>query len=254
MLLVYLRIIALLAFTFFCFILVLLFYPFLPQRQWVHFVKMWANGILLFVGAKVITETHSGTYREKNAMVIANHISWLDIPILYTQHSVGFVGRNELKKWPVLNLLIKSGSTIFIDRNRKRDLVHINLQVSEKLKTGATVGLFPEGKTGDGRQLLPFKPALLEAAFIADATIIPLVIQYYTKNGEPTNAPTYAGDITLWQSLRSILMLNGIKIKITALPRNKARDFKNREELSAHLYTQINTQFQEYLNRRHDIL
>lgn len=242
-----LRLSGLLLFILVCFFLVIIFYPVLPKRYWIYFVRMWANGVLLFMGVKVQIDGDVTPYVEKNALVVANHISWLDIPILYTQHSVGFIGRNEMKKWPVLSLLIKSGSTIFIDRTRKRDLIHINNVVSQKLREGATVGLFPEGKTSDGKGILPFKPSLFEATIMAKSTIIPLVIQYYTKDGKPTNAVTYADEITLWESVKNSLGLNGIIAKVIPLPRIYAANFKNRDEISDYLYKEISDRYNLYL-------
>ena len=242
------RLAGLLLFILVCFFLVIIFYPILPKRYWIYFVKMWAYGILLFMGVKVQVEGDIMPYIEKNALVVANHISWLDIPILYTQHSVGFIGRNEMKKWPILSLLIKSGSTIFIDRTRKRDLIHINNVVSQKLAEGATIGLFPEGKTSDGKSILPFKPSLFEATIMAKSTIIPLVIQYYTKDGKPSNAMTYADKITLWESVKNSLGLNGIIAKVIPLSRINAADFKNRDEISEYLYKEISGRYNLYLD------
>ncbi len=248
MFIMYLRISGLVLFTIFCLFLVILFYPIMPKHYWVYFVKMWAHGTLKLVGVKI--QANNNNYIEHNAMVVANHISWLDIPILYTQYSVGFVARKELQKWPILGWLIKSGSTIFIDRSRKRDLIHINKTISKQLICGANIGVFPEGRTSSGLEVLPFKSSIFEAALIADSTIIPMVIQYYTKDGIPTNATTYEGKITLWQSLKNSLQLNGIIVKIIHLPREKAHDFKDRENLSNYLYNQINNQFQIYLQSR----
>lgn len=240
----YTRLVALIFFTIFCIVLVIIFYPILAKKYWINFVKMWANGVVAIIGIKIQIIGKKTDYVEKNSMVIANHISWLDIPILYTQHSVGFIGRAEMKKWPIISLLIKSGGTIFINRERKRDLIHVNKIVSKQLINGATVGLFPEGKTSSGIHLQPFKAPLFEAPITAKSTIIPLVIKYYTKRGKPTTATTYEGDITLWQSLKSSLKLNGILVKITPLPRINAADFENREVLAEFLYNQINHYFE----------
>lgn len=236
------RLFLLLIFHLICFFLVIIFYPILPKKYWTYFVKMWAHGTVRIVGIKIEVVGTKAAYNQTNTMVIANHISWLDIPILYTQYSVGFIGRIEMKKWPLLSLLIKSGGTIFINRKQKRDLIKVNSIVSQQLAAGATVGLFPEGQTGNGLSLQPFKSSLLEAPILAKSTIIPLVIKYYTKEGYLTTATTYEGDITLWQSLRSSLLLNGILVKITLLPLVEAAKFDNRESLAASLYQQINSQ------------
>ncbi|MCC2625522.1 MAG: hypothetical protein K0R14_1395 [Burkholderiales bacterium] len=244
MLMVIARIIALALFTLFCCLLVILFYPILPHRIWIRFIKFWANGTLLIVGIRITVEGVPTEYVDKNSMVVANHISWLDIPILYTKHSVGFISRKEVKNWPIIGLLIKSGNAIFIDRQRKRDLVQIVRVVRERLQSGGMVGLFPEGKTGLGFEVMPFKSALFESVMQANATVLPLVIQYYTKDGRPTSATSYADEINFWQCLISSLKLNGMLVKITALPRVNAYQFANRKELSRYLHKKISTQFQ----------
>jgi 1-acyl-sn-glycerol-3-phosphate acyltransferase len=246
MLIVISRIIALSIFTLFCCILVILFYPILPSRQWIHFIKFWANGTLFLVGIRIAVEGVPTDYVEENAMVVANHISWLDIPILYTRHSVGFISRREIKNWPILGLLIKSGNAIFIDRKHKRDLIQIVQVVRERLQSGGMVGLFPEGKTSLGLQVMPFKSALFESVMLAKSSVIPLVIQYYTKDGRQTCATSYADEINFWQCLTSSLRLNGILVKVTALPRVNSDQFANRKELSRYLQKKISTQFQAY--------
>ena len=235
-----LRLLSLLLFNIFCILLVIVFYYILPNSIWIYFVRMWALGNIKIIGIQIIDDSRQNPYIEKNAMVIANHISWLDIPLLYTKHSLSFIGRSEMKKWPLISLLVKSGGTIFINRERKRDLVHINQVVSTQLLKGATIGLFPEGRTGNGLQLQSFKPSLLESTIIAKSTIIPLVIQYHTLDGNITTKTTYEGDTTLWQSIKSSLLLSGILVKITTLPRVNAGEFSNREELALFLHQQIN--------------
>lgn len=244
MLIIILRLIALAIFTLCWFLLVILFYPILPERYWIHFSKSWANGLLWLMGVKVTFEGKSTNYVEKNAMVVANHISWLDIPILYTQHSIGFISRKEIKNWPIIGLLIRSGNTIFIDRQRKRDLIQTIQIVREKLQAGSMVGLFPEGKTSLGLEVMPFKSALFEAAMLANSTVIPFVIEYYTKDGKPTNLVTYADETNFWQCLIRSLKLNGIRVKVIPLPKVMACEFNNRKELSKYLNQQIHDKFQ----------
>lgn len=235
-----LRLLSLLLFNLFCVFLVIIFYYILPKKIWIYFIKMWAFVTISIIGIKIITDNKNPS-TEKNSMVIANHISWIDIPILFTQYQISFIGRSELRKWPLVNLLIKSAGTIFINRERKLDLIYLNKRLSKELVNGATIGLFPEGKTGNGLILQPFKPGLLESAITAKSTIIPLVIKYYTLDGKITTKVTYEGNITLWQSLKNSLLLNGIIVRITSLPRIDAGDFESRYILSNYLYAQMNT-------------
>ena len=233
------RLISLLLLTIFCVLLVIIFYYIIPKNIWIYFVKTWASATVRIMGIRIASNSKN-SYLEKNSMIIANHISWLDIPILYTQYSLSFIARAEIKKWPLLNLLIKSAGTIFINRERKRDILNINNIVSNELLNGAVIGLFPEGKTGNGLKLQKFNSALFESAIAANSTIIPVVIQYYTLEGKITTKTTYEGNTTLWQSVKNSLLLNGISVKITKLPRLNSHDFKNREDLSEYLHTKIN--------------
>ncbi|MFN7093891.1 MAG: lysophospholipid acyltransferase family protein [Burkholderiales bacterium] len=225
-------------------LMVLLLFPITPRKQWAYVARKWAKIILLCVGVRIeVIGNKDDDYIKANTMVISNHISWLDIPVLYTLHFVNFIGRAEIRKWPLLNLLVKSGGTIFIARDKKRELVKLNQYISEKLINGATIGLFPEGKTGNGDQVLPFKSSLLEAALIAKSSLLPVVIKYYTKTGKQAQEVTYANDINLWQTIRNTLQLNGLHVKLILLEQFNAAQFSKREELSAYLFNQIQSTY-----------
>lgn len=227
-------------------LLILIWYPILPKRRWAYVIKIWAWTMLKIMGIQlIVTVGQEKQYIKSNTMVIANHISWLDMLVLYTQYAVQFVARAEVRKWPVISLLIKSSGAIFINRTRKRDLININQFVSQKLINGAAIGLFPEGKTSSGMSVLPFSASLLKAPILANSTIIPVVIKYYTINGSPTTNITYAGNITFWQSLRNSLLLNGIIVKVAILNPVQAADFQTRNHLAVFLHNQISHQFNQ---------
>ena len=134
--------------------------------------------------------------------------------------------------------------------NSSRD-IHINKTISEALANGKTVGLFPEGKTSDGKTILPFKSSLLEAAIISNSTITLAVIKYYNRDGKFAQEVSYSGNISLFQSVKSCLLLNGIRVKITILPEISAINFKSRETLSNYLFEQVQHEYyKENLNAR----
>ncbi len=235
------RLLALLITIIISLIIVIIFYPITPQQYWMYVIKYWAKIMLFFVGVKIETIGKFPTnYLQKNCMIISNHISWLDIPVLYSLYFVSFVSRAEVKNWPILNLLFKCSGTIFIDRSRKKDILTINKIVSQRLMDNLAIGFFPEGKTSDGKGVLPFKAPLLQAGIIAKSKILPLALKYYSRSTvKPAYEITYAGDITLWQTIKSTLLLNGICVKIIALPQFNAIDFANRREMARELYKEI---------------
>lgn len=215
--------------------------PFLPQKIWAFIIKFCATAMLRSMGisaGEVVDPI--GCYIQSNTIIVANHISWTDILVLYTVRWVSFVARAEIKKWMLLSPLIKSVGTIFIDRSKRSELVNVNKVLSDKLKCGATIGIFPEGKTSDGNQVMPFKPALIEAAISANSMIEPVAIIYYKKDGSLATEVSYAGETTFGQTLFRALLINGIYVKIVILPKIKTSDFESRDEISQYLFTQIN--------------
>ncbi|MFE1598619.1 lysophospholipid acyltransferase family protein [Methylobacterium sp. ID0610] len=126
------------------------------------------------------------------ALVLANHISWLDIPVLGALRPLSFVAKSEVAGWPVIGLMAKLQRTVFIDRARKRHTAVVNTELSRRLAVGEVVVLFAEGTTGDGNRLLPFRTSLVGAARAAltegglDAVRLqPLCIAYTRRHGMP---------------------------------------------------------------------
>ncbi len=118
-------------------------------------------------------------------MLLANHLSWLDIVVLLAEHDVAFVAKREVERWPIVGTLASALQVIFIDRTRKRDLLRCLPMLEQALRAGRQVVLFPEGTTTNGAQLQPFKSALVEAAVRASAPVVPLALRA-TASGDAT--------------------------------------------------------------------
>ncbi|GJD99500.1 lysophospholipid acyltransferase family protein [Methylobacterium isbiliense] len=126
------------------------------------------------------------------ALVLANHISWLDIPVLGSLRPLSFVAKSEIAGWPVIGVMAKLQRTVFIDRARKRHTAVVNTELSRRLSAGEVVVLFAEGTTGDGNRLLPFRTSLVGAARAAltvggleRVRLQPLCIAYTGRHGMP---------------------------------------------------------------------
>lgn len=201
--------------------------------------KVWCYSLLTFAGAKIkISGTKPPKTSLRNTIVVANHISWLDTVVLLHLYSMRFIGKIEMLKWPFLRGIIKAGDTIFIDRKNKRVLPNLNRQVADILRSGATIGLYPEGTSGDGKEISPFKAPLLESALIAHSKILPIVISYHKENNALATEVTFKK--TGWfKSIFSILKLNNLFINVTILPMVTSQDFTTRDELAKHLYSLV---------------
>ena len=170
------------------------------QRDWL--ISYWSWQLLRVLGVRI----HSGCPPAfpEGALLVSNHISWLDIYLIYGARRVHFVSKAEVRKWPVAGWLAHKGGTLFIERGKRADTARINQQMRDLMQHGAWVGVFPEGTTSDGRGVNRFFSSLLQPAVELECPIVPVAIRY-TRNGEYTDAPAYIDGISLWESLQRII-------------------------------------------------
>ena len=171
------------------------------QRQ--VLVQNWSLELLRLLGVELQTTGRVST----SDLVVANHVSWLDIVVMNAANPVRFVSKSDVKTWPLVGKLIVGAGTLFIERASRRDAMRVVHQIASCLSEGKTVAVFPEGTTGDGQQLLPFHANLFQAAIAADAAVWPVGIRYLDgTTGALSMAPAYVGDDTLvgsiWRTLR----------------------------------------------------
>ena len=125
-------------------------------------------------------------------LVLANHVSWLDIPVMSSLLPLSFVAKQEIAGWPIFGVCAKLQRCIFLDRARKAATAIANAEMAARLRAGDVIVLFPEGTTGDGNRLLPFRSSLVGAARAAlagsevgEIRLQPLAISYTRRNGLP---------------------------------------------------------------------
>lgn len=125
------------------------------------------------------------------ALLVANHISWLDILAIGGRSEVCFVAKADIANWPIVGWLAKVGGVIFVDRTRRSDTRAQADVVTQALKDGKAVVLFPEGGTGNGITIEPFRPALFAAAVEAGCRVQPTAVDYGSRRASlawPTGA------------------------------------------------------------------
>lgn len=125
-------------------------------------------------------------------LVLSNHVSWLDIPVIGSRRPLSFIAKSEIEGWPVIGLFAKLQRSVFIDRGRKKATAEVNQTVAHRLVRGEAIVLFAEGTTGDGTRLLPFRSSLVGAARAALTEpglerihLQPLAVSYMRRNGLP---------------------------------------------------------------------
>lgn len=152
-----------------------LVFPWLRQRQRGSITQAWSAMMLRTVGIRLRI---TGTRPTGAALVVANHVSWADPFLLIACYPVHFVAKAEIRRWPVFGWLAAQAGTIFIKRERQRDLADVAQAFVSHLTDGSAVGMFPESTTSDGAQLLPFKPALFQVAVSAASDCYPVALSY----------------------------------------------------------------------------
>jgi len=152
----------------------------------------------------------------RGALVVANHVSWLDIMVLAALHPTHFVSKSEVGDWPLVGAMARRMGTLFIERGKRHAVHSMIRQVAATLRTGESCTVFPEGTTGDGRVLLPFHANIIEAAVEAGAAVQPIALRYL-RHGQPTDVTAYCGDTTMGQSAHAVLGTRGIEVELIAL-------------------------------------
>lgn len=159
-----------------------------------------------------------GRLPRHRALVVANHVSWLDVLVLLAHLPVRLVAKEQVRRWPFIGWLAASAGTVFIDRSRPRSLPGTVGQVATALREGDVVAVFPEGTTwcgvADGR----FRPAMFQAAIDAAVPVMPASIRYHSADQRTTTAAAFVGDDTLAASLLRVAGVRGLRVCVWVHP------------------------------------
>ncbi len=185
--------------------LLAIFYPHLNQTRQRRILRAWSRQLLDILNIGIRTEGARLVHGEIGCLIVANHISWLDVFVLNAIYPSRFIAKAEVRNWPLIGWLCKRSDTIFIEHAMRQDAASVNLRVSALLKQGVCVRLFPEGATTDGKQVWHFRSALIQSAIDAGARLCPIALCYLDEEGELNAAAAFIGDTTLTQSIWQIL-------------------------------------------------
>jgi len=182
--------------------MVLVIYPLTPSRTHRTQRQRWSRALLGLLGVEL---RPTGTAIEPGCLLVANHISWLDIFVLNALVPSAFVSKAEVRDWPLFGWLASRNDTVFLRRGSRGHAKIINGEIGALLDAGRNVALFPEGTTTDGSHVLHFHAALLQPAIESGHAVQPVAISYHAPGGEFSLAPAYHGDVSLGQSLAAII-------------------------------------------------
>ena len=217
-------------------------FPALDRAARLARVQRWAAGMLERVG---VTLDARGTPAEGGVLLVANHVSWLDIVAIHAAcPRARFVSKSDVRHWPMLNRLVDAAGTLYLERERRRDAMRVVHHMGEALAAGDAVAVFPEGTTGEGVPPLPFHANLLQAAIATGVPVQPVVLRFSAPGAAFSPAVAYVGDTTLAGSLWRVACAEGLTAHVRFLsPRAVAGS--ERRALAADLRARIEAALRE---------
>jgi 1-acyl-sn-glycerol-3-phosphate acyltransferase len=219
---------------------VAILFPFYGKSRRQRAVGRWSARLLAVVNVRARFTGSPPAGGTRAAVLVANHVSWLDIQLIHSVWQVRFVAKSEVRRWPLIGWLSARTGTLFIERGRNRHAVRINRSIHAAFRQGDAIAVFPEGSTTDGRELTRFHASLLQPAVDEGAAVYPVALRYLDEAGNINVDASYVGDTTLTQSLRSILRQRIIRAELIFLPAIDAVG-KTRRELAEFAQTAIAT-------------
>jgi 1-acyl-sn-glycerol-3-phosphate acyltransferase len=178
-------------------VLAVTLYPRLSREK----LTRWWNSrllVILHVRVRIVGQPAAGA-----RLIVCNHISWLDIPVLASAELTRFVSKAEVGKWPIAGALANAAGTFYIRRGAggTKQLIQA---IAAHLRDGGSATVFPEGTTTEGGRLLKFQPRLFAAAIDSGSPVQPIALRYGpAANGE--NIAAFVGEQTLTHNLRRLL-------------------------------------------------
>ncbi len=188
--------------------------------------------------------------RDRPVLIVANHVSWLDIPVLSAVAPLSFIAKKEVGTWPVVSSLARLQRTVFVDRTRRTAVGSVASEMRQRLDQGDVLVLFAEGTSTDGNRVMPFKTALFAAAFSEanpDVCVQTLSLTYTRLHGIPLgradrNLVGWYGDMEMGDHAWSLLKAGPLDVQIRVSDPIPLSDFDDRKQLAEHTETVVRRQ------------
>lgn len=147
-------------------------------------IRWWSGGLMRIFGFRV---NAYGQPIRGAALIVANHLSWLDIELIHAKLAVEFVAKAEIGRWPLIGWLARRAGTIYHRRGSTESLASVAGLMIDRLRQGAAVGVFPEGGTTDGSRVKVFHARIFQCAVEAGVPVQPVAVRYLL-DGQPNPA------------------------------------------------------------------
>ncbi|TKC91797.1 1-acyl-sn-glycerol-3-phosphate acyltransferase [Trinickia terrae] len=179
-------------------------FPRATAEQKLEMNRTWSLKMLRLAGMRLVVHNDDARL-DHGALVVGNHVSWIDIYVINAWRPTPFVSKAEVRNWPVVGWLAHQLGTVFIQREKRSEAKRIMHELASRLSAGELMCVFPEGTTSDGLALLPFHANMFQAAVSAGCPVQPICLMYEDARGRQSTAPAYIGDMSLADSLNALL-------------------------------------------------
>ncbi|MGD9264211.1 MAG: lysophospholipid acyltransferase family protein [Lysobacterales bacterium] len=165
---------------------------------------------------------------EPPVLFAANHMSWLDIPVLHSGCAMGFVGKAEIEQWPVFSHIARAGGTIFHQRGNHDSAAGVTMAMAERLREGRAVAIFPEGGIKPGAGMRVFHARMFKPAVEVGCRVQPVMLRYM-HNGERDDDFQFRVGETMLQNFLRVLARRRVTAEVHFLPAIEAAGKPRRE-------------------------
>ena len=212
-----------------------------PNVKLLAYRELWLQKVVRAIGLKVQVIHHdkqtnnesldeNGAIDQRSALWVANHISWMDIPLIGSQ-GVGFLSKAEVRKWPVLGWLGSKTGTVFINRGGVNASQMAAKAIADNILDGDNVLVFPEGTTGSGENVNRFHARIFAPALEHQLLIQPIAIQYLDDHGQLHPKASWHNQHFM-SNLLGVLAQPQIHAVLTFLPMIDAQQFSQRRHVA----------------------
>ncbi|MEU6218985.1 lysophospholipid acyltransferase family protein [Streptomyces sp. NPDC047022] len=179
-------------------------------------IRTWCRVVVSAAGVRVRITGEAP--RHGGLLMVANHISWLDIPLLAAVRPGRMLAKTEIRQWPVAGALTAASGALFIDRDRLRALPDTVARIADGLRAGSAVVVFPEGSTWCGRAQGYFRRAAFQAALDAGVPVQPVRLLYRFDGGQASSAPAFVGSDSLLTSVWRVVSAHRLVAEVRLTP------------------------------------
>ncbi|GMV22713.1 MAG: hypothetical protein AMXMBFR57_26620 [Acidimicrobiia bacterium] len=185
-------------------------------RRRSRWLPLWSSTVMSLMGVRL--EWH-GRPAEPGSLIVANHLGYLDVLAMATRCDTTFIAKAEIARWPIIGSRVRAAGTIFIERERLRDLPRVMEEMRARVRDGRSVMWFPEATSTDGRQVLPFKSGLMQVAVSMGLPITTVSLSTTGSHGrDDASRACWYGDQSLVPHLWKLLQAPETRFYVRVAP------------------------------------